>query len=235
MSMHPSSDEPSQNRFCCCSSEFHSWGMFLSALLIVLPRISAQECQPLCWLDTQRTGRCQVSPVYMASLLNRLSPGSLWGDVAAQNLACRSLNTSACSSATCNLLEDGSCIMRSHWIARKLANSSSVATKCGALGKIMADEATCYELDRAACATFNLASCSWDLVRGVCGISPSHVLVLLRQDRISVYLACNRAKPTRISWGKLKSSHFHGCGDPHLWFTIGVPPFHWFSSHAILW
>ena len=31
-------------------------------------------------------------------------------------------------------------------------------------------------------AAASLSSCSWDLVRGVCGISPSHVLVLLRQD-----------------------------------------------------
>jgi len=151
-----------------------------SALLLTLPRISAQECQPLCWLDTQRTGRCQVSPVYMASLLDRLSQGSIWGEVATQNLACRSLNSSACSSPECNLHDDGSCMIRANWVGRKLGNAS-VGTKCGLLGQIMADEATCYQLEQSACS-FTLTSCSWDQVRGVCGISPSHVLVLLRQD-----------------------------------------------------
>lgn len=153
----------------------------MSALLIALPRISAQECQPLCWLDTQRTGRCQVSPVYMANLLDRLNKGSLWGEVAAQNLACRSLNASACSSAQCDLLGDGTCMMRANWIARKLGNASG-PTKCGILGKIMADESTCYDLDRTACATFDLVPCSWDSLRSVCGTSPQHVLALLRQD-----------------------------------------------------
>lgn len=159
----------------------HSWQSMLinSALLLTLPRISAQECQPLCWLDTQRTGRCQVSPVYMASLLDRLSQGSIWGEVATQNLACRSLNSSACSSPECNLHDDGSCMIRANWVGRKLGNAS-VGTKCGLLGQIMADEATCYQLEQSACS-FTLTSCSWDQVRGVCGISPSHVLVLLRQ------------------------------------------------------
>lgn len=135
----------------------HSWQSMLinSALLLTLPRISAQECQPLCWLDTQRTGRCQVSPVYMASLLDRLSQGSIWGEVATQNLACRSLNSSACSSPECNLHDDGSCMMRANWVGRKLGNAS-VGTKCGLLGQIMADEATCYQLEQSACSSFTL-------------------------------------------------------------------------------
>lgn len=145
--------------------------------------LSAEGCQPLCGLDTQRPGRCQVNPVYTANLLDRLSPESIWGEVAAQNLACRSLNASTCSSQ-CEF-RDGTCMMHANWIARRLSNASigGIATKCGLLGQIMADEVTCYELDRTVCTTTNGTSCSWDGVRGVCGISPTHVLVLLRQDR----------------------------------------------------
>lgn len=156
--------------------------IFLSALLTLPQMLSAEGCQPLCGLDTQRPGRCQVNPVYTANLLDRLSPESIWGEVAAQNLACRSLNASTCSSQ-CEF-RDGTCMMHANWIARRLSNASigGIATKCGLLGQIMADEVTCYELDRTVCTTTNGTSCSWDGVRGVCGISPTHVLVLLRQD-----------------------------------------------------
>ena len=75
--------------------------------------------------------------------------------------------------------------MRANWVGRKLGNAS-VGTKCGLLGQILADEATCYQLEQSACSSVpGGTSCSWDLVRGVCGISPSHVLVLLRQDGTS--------------------------------------------------
>ena len=124
-----------------------------------------------------------MSPAYSASLLERLSAGSLWAEVASTSLSCRKLDSASCNVSECGLSGD-TCGISAPWVARQLSspNVSSVAKKCGLLGRIMADEATCSELGQSTCGPYNGTVCSWDRVRGVCGIPPADVLRSLRQD-----------------------------------------------------
>lgn len=125
-----------------------------------------------------------MSSAYTASLLERLGQGSLWAQLAATSLTCRQLG-STCNATECAPNALGDCGLRASWVARQLASpaSPSVAGKCGLLGQMMADEATCIELDESSCGFYNGTACSWDLVRNACGVEPASVLRRLRQDQ----------------------------------------------------
>jgi len=166
---------------CCCCVVLSTW---LSAALC-----AAQTCKPLCYFDAQYTQRCLVSRWYSAALLERLHGESVWGEIAAQSYACESLSSSQCDNATACSVFGNTCSTARGWMARKLASpiwqggASLGAQKCGLLGQLMAEEAKCMDLEEDACATYNgSAECTWDIVRNACGMPPSAVLALLRQD-----------------------------------------------------
>ena len=166
-------------------------GVLLVALSIC-PHTLAQTCKPLCSFDSQYTQSCQISRWYTTALLERLQGDGVWGQIAATSFLCESLNGSDCENATSCQVSGSGCAADRAWMARKLASplwqgGASLGAKCGLLGQVMAGEAECMEMDEAACDSYNgTAGCLWDPVRSSCGLPPTVVLALLRQELLSI-------------------------------------------------
>lgn len=159
---------------------------------MIVMRVCANGCLPLCNFDAARTEECHVSREYAAALIRAYDTGP-WGTIVSQHAQCEADLANCKVMADCEIDGGGRCAARRSWVVGKLVQPESEggaglnSDRCGIFGQMLGDGASCLPTrDSTSCANAVGASsgapCVWDKLRGVCDASRQGLLLVLRRD-----------------------------------------------------